>query len=177
MRKFLALTIAAGLPLALGACETTGEPQGGPVFALVNSAGQSVGSVRMWQTPGGVTFRIAASGLPHGNHGIHVHSVGRCVPPKFESAGPHWNPAAAKHGFNNPAGPHRGDLPNVTVAANCVLNEAVSLPGASFPALLDADGAALVLHAAPDDYATDPSGNSGDRIACAVISATVPVGG
>ena len=177
MRKFLALTIAAGLPLALGACETTGEPQGGPVFALVNSAGQSVGSVRMWQTPGGVTFRIAASGLPHGNHGIHVHSVGRCVPPKFESAGPHWNPAGTKHGFNNPAGPHRGDLPNVTVAANGVLNEAVSLPGASFPALLDADGAALVLHAAPDDYATDPSGNSGDRIACGVISATVPTGG
>jgi len=177
MRKFLGLAIAAALPLALSACETTGEPQGGPIFALVNSAGQSVGSVRMWQTPGGVTFRIAASGLPHGNHGIHVHSVGRCVPPKFESAGPHWNPAGAKHGFNNPAGPHRGDLPNVTVAANGVLHEAVSLAGASFPALLDADGSALVLHAAPDDYATDPSGNSGDRIACAVISATMPPGG
>ena len=176
MGKILALTMAAALPLALGACETTGEPQGGPLFALVNAAGQSVGSVRMWETPGGVTFRVAASGLPHGNHGIHVHAVGRCDGPKFDSAGPHWNPGGAKHGFNNPAGPHRGDLPNLTVAANGVVNEAVSLAGGSVATMLDADGAALVLHAAPDDYATDPSGNSGERIACAVISATVPAG-
>ncbi|MBA2467332.1 MAG: superoxide dismutase family protein [Sphingomonas sp.] len=174
MRISFALTIAAALPLALGACETTGEPQGGPVFALVNSAGQSVGSVRMWQTPGGVTFRIAAAGLPHGNHGLHVHMTGRCDAPRFDSAGPHWNPTGARHGFNNPAGPHRGDLPNVTVAANGVLSEAVSLAGASFEGLLDADGAALVMHAAPDDYATDPSGNSGDRIACGVLTAVVP---
>jgi len=177
MRKIFALTIAAALPLSLGACETTGEPQGGPLFALVDAAGQSVGSVRMWQTPGGVTFRIAASGLPHGNHGLHVHTTGRCDAPGFTTAGPHWNPSGAKHGFYNSAGPHRGDLPNVTVAANGVLNEAVSLAGASFAALLDADGAALVLHAAPDDYATDPSGNSGDRIACAVINAAVPAAG
>ena len=174
MRNIIALTIAAALPLALGGCETTGEPQGGPVFALVNPAGQSVGSVRMWATPGGVTFRIHATGLPHGNHAIHVHSEGRCDPPSFDSAGPHWNPSGAKHGFNNPAGPHGGDMPNVTVAANGVLSEAVSLAGASFASLLDADGAALVLHTAPDDYATDPGGNSGDRIACGVISATVP---
>jgi len=174
MRKLL--VAIPPLALALAACETTGEPQGGPVFALVNAAGQSVGSVRMWETPGGVTFRVAAAGLPHGNHGIHVHAVGRCDGPKFDSAGPHWNPGGAKHGFNNPAGPHRGDLPNLTVAANGVVNEAVSLAGGSVAAMLDADGAALVLHAAPDDYATDPSGNSGDRIACAVISATVPAG-
>ena len=171
MRNILGLTIAATLPLALGACETTGEPVGGPTFALVNSAGQPVGSVRMWETPGGVTFRILASGLPHGNHGLHAHTTGRCDLPGFASAGAHWNPSGARHGFNNPAGPHRGDLPNVTVAANGVLSEAVSLPGASFTDLLDADGSALVLHAAPDDYATDPSGNSGDRIACAVITA------
>jgi Cu-Zn family superoxide dismutase len=176
MRTFLALTIAAALPLALGACETTGEPAGGPIFALVNSAGQSVGSVRMWQTPGGVTFRIAAAGLPHGIHAIHVHTFGRCDAPGFTTAGPHWTPAGAKHGFNNPAGPHRGDLPNVSVAANGVLQEAVSLSGASFASLLDADGSALVLHAGPDDYVTDPSGNSGERIACAVISAMAPQG-
>lgn len=177
MRNILALTIAAALPLALGGCETTGEPQGGPEFMMVNSAGQQVARVRMWETPGGVTFRIAAAGLPHGNHGLHVHAVGRCDPPRFDSAGPHWNPSGAKHGFDNPAGPHRGDMPNVTVAANGVLSDAVSLPGASFASLLDADGAALVLHAAPDDYVTDPSGNSGARIACAVISAVMPAGG
>ena len=161
-------------PLLVAGCTTTGEPAGGPTFALVNAAGQPIGQVRMWQTPGGVTFRIAAAGLPHGIHGIHVHAVGRCDGPKFTSAGPHWNPAGHKHGFNAPGGPHAGDLPNVTVSANGVLQEAVSLPQASFATLLDGDGAALVIHAGPDDYATDPSGNSGDRIACAVISAGTP---
>jgi Cu-Zn family superoxide dismutase len=143
---------------------------------LVNAAGQSIGTVRAWQTAGGVTFRIEASGLPHGVHGIHIHGVGRCDPPDFASAGPHWNPAAKKHGFNNPAGPHAGDLPNVEVAANGVIATTVTLPGASLfappnapGALLDADGAALVIHASADDYVTDPSGNSGARIACAVI--------
>ena len=174
MRTIFALTIAAALPLALGGCETSPEPQGGPVFMMVNTAGQDVARVRMWETPGGVTFRIAAAGLPHGNHAIHVHTTGRCDPPSFDSAGPHWNPTGAKHGFDAPGGPHRGDLPNVTVAANGVLSEAVSLPGASFASLLDGDGAALVLHARADDYATDPSGNSGPPIACGVISTMVP---
>jgi superoxide dismutase, Cu-Zn family len=177
MRIARGIAIASAAMLGLSACNTTGEPVGGPVFALVNSAGQSIGSVRMWETPGGVTFRFGAAGLPHGIHGLHVHTTGRCDPPRFDSAGPHWNPTARKHGFDNPAGPHRGDLPNLIVAANGVVNEAVSLAGASVATMLDADGAALVLHAAPDDYATDPSGDSGDRIACAVISSVVPAGG
>jgi Cu-Zn family superoxide dismutase len=176
MGKIVEFAAAAALPLALAGCNTMGEPTGGPVFALVSSAGQSIGSVRMWETPGGVTFRIGAAGLPHGNHGIHVHAVGRCEPPGFTTAGAHWNPAGTRHGFNNPAGPHRGDLPNVTVPANGVLQEAVSLPGASFADMLDADGAALVIHAAADDYVTDPAGNSGGRIACAVITTRVPAG-
>jgi Cu-Zn family superoxide dismutase len=167
------------LPLALTAC-VTGEPQGGAPVALVNAGGQSIGSVRAWQTAGGVTFRIDATGLPHGVHGIHVHAVGRCDPPDFASAGPHWNPLAKKHGMNNPAGPHAGDLPNVEVAANGVLGATVTLPGASLTAsgpgaLLDADGASLVLHAAADDYLTDASGNSGPRIACAVLQPVVEI--
>ncbi|MEO8176192.1 MAG: superoxide dismutase family protein [Sphingomicrobium sp.] len=173
MRKLVAVTLASTFAstLALSACATTtGEPAGGPAFALVDSAGQPIGQVRMWQTPGGITFRIAASRLAPGIHGIHVHSVGRCDGPKFTTAGSHWNPTGHKHGFNAPGGPHAGDLPNVTVSANGVLDEAVSLPQANFATLLDADGAALVIHAGPDDYMTDPSGNSGDRIACAVIS-------
>src|SRR3954447_4014464 len=97
------------------------EPTGGTPVALVNASGQSIGSVRAWQTAGGVTFRIDATRLPHGIHGIHVHSIGRCDPPDFTSAGPHWNPGARKHGMNNPAGPHAGDLPNVEAAANGVL--------------------------------------------------------
>jgi len=136
---------------------------------LVNSAGQSIGTVRAWQTAGGVSFRISASGLPHGLHGVHVHAVGRCDPPDFKTAGAHWNPAGKQHGMNNPGGPHAGDLPNVEAAANGVLNATVTLAGASMASLLEADGAALVVHAAADDYKTDPSGNSGARIACAVL--------
>jgi Cu-Zn family superoxide dismutase len=164
MRKLLLL-----LPLAAASCTTTAWPTGGPPMALVNTSGQSIGSVRAWQTAGGVTFKVDGTGLPHGVHGIHVHAVGRCAPPDFASAGSHWNPEAKKHGMSNPAGPHAGDLPNVEVAANGVLAATLVLPGATLAQLVDADGAALVLHAQADDYATDPSGNSGARIACAVI--------
>lgn len=155
--------------LWVSACAGVEQPAGGPPMPLVSSAGQVIGSVRAWQTAGGVSFRISASGLPHGLHGIHVHAVGRCDPPDFASAGPHWNPLGRKHGMNNPAGPHAGDLPNVEVAANGVLNATVTVAGATMANLLDADGAALVIHGQADDYVTDPSGNSGPRIACAVI--------
>jgi Cu-Zn family superoxide dismutase len=174
---FSTLAVAALSTAPLLGCASV-EPAGGEPMPLVNARGETIGSVRAWQTSGGVTFRIYATGLPHGVHGLHVHSVGRCEGPDFASAGPHWNPAARKHGMNNSAGPHAGDLPNVTVAANGVLGETVTLTGASLtgpaPAgvLLDDDGASLVLHAAADDYATDPSGNSGARIACAVITPT-----
>ena len=154
---------------ALAACSTVTEPAGGAPMAIVNASGQSIGSVRAWQTAGGVSFHNEASGLTHGVHGVHVHAVGRCDPPDFASAGAHWNPAEKKHGINNPAGPHAGDMPNVEVAANGVLSATLTLAGASMASLLDADGAALVIHAAADDYVTDPSGNSGARIACAVI--------
>ena len=164
MRKLVFTTAMA----MLTACAAV-EPTGGAPVPVINAAGQTIGSVRAWQTAGGVSFHISAAGLPHGLHGIHVHSVGRCDPPDFTSAGPHWNPAARKHGLNNPAGPHAGDLPNVEVAANGVLSATVTVPGVTMASLLDADGAALVIHAQPDDNVTDPSGNSGARIACAVI--------
>jgi Cu-Zn family superoxide dismutase len=165
MRRLVILATAT----TLTACISNGEPEGGAPIPLVNSAGQSIGSVRTWQTSGGIAFKIYATGLPHGLHGIHVHSVGRCDPPDFASAGPHWNPLGRQHGLNNPAGPHAGDMRNVEVEANGVLETTVTLPGASMATLLDADGAALVLHASPDDYVSDPSGNSGTRIACAVL--------
>ena len=137
-------------------------------MALVNAAGQSIGTVRAWQTAGGVTFRIDAAGLPHGVHGIHVHAVGRCDPPDFASAGRTGIRAPKKHGMNNPAGPHAGDLPNVEVAANGVLGATVTCPARAWrPARRRRRG--LVIHAEADDYVTDPSGNSGARIACAVL--------
>ena len=156
------------LPLLMAGC-VTAEPKGGAPMTLINSSGQPIGTVRAWQTPGGVSFRINASGLPHGVHGIHVHPSGRCDPPDFASAGTHWNPAGRQHGLNNPQGPHAGDMPNVTVAANGVLQETVVLPRANLAELLDADGAAILIHANADDYMSQPSGNSGAKIACAVL--------
>jgi Cu-Zn family superoxide dismutase len=165
--------LALILPFLVAGCSTVAEPQGGPPMPLINASGQTIGTVRAWQTAGGVTFRINASGLPHGVHGVHVHAVGKCDPPDFASAGPHWNPTGKKHGMSNPAGPHAGDLPNVVVKANGVLGATLVLSAASMSSLIDADGAALVIHAAADDNMTDPSGNSGARIACAVLQPLV----
>jgi Cu-Zn family superoxide dismutase len=161
--------LALIVPFFVAGCSTVAEPQGGPPMPLINASGQTIGTVRAWQTAGGVTFRINASGLPHGVHGVHVHAVGKCDPPDFASAGPHWNPTGKKHGMSNPAGPHAGDLPNVVVKANGVLGATLVLSAASMSSLIDADGAALVIHAVADDNMTDPSGNSGARIACAVL--------
>lgn len=154
----------------VGACATGRDPTYARQVALVSPAGQSIGTVSMWESPGAVSMRVQASGVPLGLHGIHVHAVGRCVPPSFESAGGHWNPLNRSHGFNDPQGPHAGDLPNITVSGNGVVNEVVVLSGASLSGLGDGDGSALVIHATADDYVTDPSGNSGARIACAVLA-------
>jgi Cu-Zn family superoxide dismutase len=165
MRLLLILTAAA----ALSACETIREPAGGPPMPLIDSSGRQIGTVVAWQTTGGISFHISASGLPHGVHGIHVHPIGRCDPPDFSTAGTHWNPLGRKHGINNPEGPHAGDLPNVEVAANGVLSQTVVLPHATLAELLDADGASILIHANADDYVSQPSGNSGPKIACAII--------
>ena len=95
--------------------------------------------------------------------------VGRCDAPAFESAGEHLNPAGAQHGLDNPAGPHMGDLPNLTVGTDSTGHLVASATLAD-SSVFDADGSALVVHADPDDQRTDPSGNSGGRIACGVLS-------
>jgi Cu-Zn family superoxide dismutase len=158
--------------LLLSACATPDElgPVKGPTIPLVNSAGASVGAVQTEQRPGGTYLRIAGHDLAPGEHGLHLHGVGRCDGPDFKSAGAHWNPAGKQHGHLNPQGAHAGDLPNLTISSNGhgALNFLVA-----GQALGDADGTSLVIHAKPDDYKTDPSGNSGDRIACAVLAAPV----
>src|SRR5437764_14690055 len=101
MRKLALL-----LPLLIiAACETAREPAGGPPMPLVDAAGQTNGTVRAWQTTGGIGFRITAAGLPHGLHGVHVHSVAPCDPPGFPTAAAHRNPAARKHGTKTPEAP------------------------------------------------------------------------
>ena len=155
--------------LLLAACGTAREPAGGAPPPLIDQGGKQIGTLVTWQTAGGVSFRVRATGLPHGIHGIHVHPIGRCDPPDFATAGTHWNPGNKQHGLNNPQGPHAGDLPNVAVSANGVLQATVTLPHASLAELLDADGSSIMIHAQADDYVSQPAGNSGAKIACAVI--------
>lgn len=149
---------------------TLSAPGGGaPIeVAMRDAQGRDVGTVTLTESGQGIMVAGTLRGLPPGEHAIHVHTNGRCEPP-FESAGPHWNPTTQQHGTQNPQGPHMGDMPNFTVGADSTATLQQTTPGGTLRgqnALLDADGAAVVVHAGPDDYRTDPSGNSGDRIAC-----------
>lgn len=141
-----------------------------PAMNFTGGNGTALGSVTVEDGSGGLILRLAGSGMPAGTHGLHLHMVGKCEGPKFESAGAHWNPDNKEHGSENPDGPHKGDLPNVTVGADGALTQSLTVTGVNLADLQDSDGTALVVHAQPDDYMTDPSGNSGDRIACAVIA-------
>jgi Cu-Zn family superoxide dismutase len=163
-------SVVVGLAAVLAGCVPMAPPD--VVVAnvpLVRSDGASIGTVRVFQENTGVVLRIDANGLPQGIHGVHLHAVGRCDAPGFTSAGPHWNPTNRKHGHRNPEGFHAGDLGNLGVGADGKLVAGLLVPGATLAGLRDADGAALVFHARADDEMTDPSGNSGDRIACAVL--------
>ena len=135
-------------------------------FAILGPNGEARGFASFTSVGQRTTIKVDAERLPQGVHGIHLHAVGRCDGPKFESAGPHWNPASKQHGKDNPQGAHLGDLPNLTAGADGKASASFAIDGD----MADADGTALVIHAKADDYKTDPSGNSGDRIACAVLT-------
>lgn len=165
------------LMLALGACHDdvrTGAPvaNGARAVALLHSAdGAAVGQATATEVAGGLRFTIDVKGLPPGTHGAHVHTIGTCTPPDFASAGGHWNPTGMKHGSMNPQGPHEGDLPNLVIGTDGRGAIGITIPGATMAGLLDGDGSSLVVHANRDDMMTDPSGNSGPRIACGVFAA------
>ena len=140
---------------------------------VINSQGKQVGTVRIEHMASATLILLNLHDMPPGVHGIHIHAVGKCDPPSFDSSGPHFNPAKAQHGFKNPKGPHAGDLPNITIPANGKLETQVVVTAVmqwdGDGGILDGDGSSLIIHANPDDYTTDPSGNSGARIACAKL--------
>lgn len=141
---------------------------------IMNQQGSQVGTAVLREVKGGVQIIVDAQGLPPGLHGFHIHENGGCVAPDFQSAGAHFNPIQSHHGVDNSQGPHVGDLPNVNVPSNGkvhleVLADKVTLAQGAPNSLLKARGTSLVIHQGPDDYVTDPSGNSGSRIACAPI--------
>ncbi len=152
----------------------SGESAEGIQAPLINTDGDEIGKVALSEGKGGVTIHVEAQKLSPGEHGFHIHEKGECTPPNFESAGGHFNPTKREHGFDNPKGFHLGDLPNIDVEEDGTINAVVTnidvtLQQGKENSILDEDGSAIVVHEKADDYKTDPAGNAGDRIACAVL--------
>jgi len=162
----------AGLAaLAVGACATT-QNDGFASGQLRDASGGRHGDVFARPEGGRIRIDVRANNITPGTYGIHVHAVGRCDGPDFDSAGGHWNPTARRHGRDNPAGMHSGDLPNLIVGAERRATLSFMIDGSYSGAdnsLLDVNGASIVIHTAADDYRTDPSGQSGARMICAVL--------
>lgn len=140
---------------------------------MIDAHGQAVGNATLTQTGQGVRIELKLAHLPAGRHALHIHAVGKCVPPDFTSAGGHFNPLGKQHGLENPDGPHAGDLPNFDVGQNgradfSTLATRVTLGGGP-NSLFHPGGTSLVIHAGADDNISDPAGNAGARIACGVI--------
>jgi Cu-Zn family superoxide dismutase len=179
MRGWSAVILLSGMLVASGcaALRPPSAPARTATAEVRNAKGQVVGTATLTQVSSdGVRVLLEVKGLPAGPKGVHVHEVGECEPSQFASAGGHFNPTKMQHGLLNPDGPHAGDLPNITIAADGTgrlesLNARITLHSGA-TSVFAGEGSALVIHAAPDDFTTDPAGNSGPRIACGVITKT-----
>jgi len=166
------------LSLATAGCTSEGvspgEVSGNVARAqLVGADETEYGEVIVAQGDNGLLVNIKAQGMSPGPHGVHIHQTGKCEAPDFKSAGGHWNPAGKQHGFDNPQGAHAGDFFNLDIGADGTGSLEATISGGKLSdgdaALLDADGAAIIVHEGPDDLKTDPSGDSGGRLACGVF--------
>ncbi len=155
-----------------------------PVYAseqahadIIDSKGRSLGHAELKQTPNGVLITLELTIPGKQERAFHIHEVGVCDAPDFASAGGHFNPRGLAHGLKSGHGHHAGDMPNLFFPESGelkqqIFNSQVSLIAGEDGYLLDEDGSSFIIHAGPDDYATDPSGEAGGRIACGVITAT-----
>ena len=165
---------AMGALLALASAAFAKDSKPAPVTVkLQNGQGQDAGTATLSPAGKGVKIKLNLHGLTPGEHGIHVHQTAKCEGPDFKSAGGHFNPANKHHGLQNPEGPHAGDINNFKAddkgnAMATLIAGGVTLSDGP-NSVFTGGGTALVVHAKADDGKTDPSGNSGDRVACGVI--------
>lgn len=170
------------LPWLLAGCASISQPttttQNTATADLKDAAGMGVGTATFTQVGNTLRIVLTVRGLPPGVKGVHLHAVGKCEPPSFTSAGAHFNPRGKEHGSLNPQGPHAGDLPNITVGPDGTGRLETAADGVTLgsgpTSLFDADDTAIVVHAAPDDFKTDPTGNSGARVACGIVVKAPP---
>ena len=164
----MAITVALAFSLAISASAQTVKVQ------LNNAQGQSVGTAELSPAAQGVNIKLNLMNLPAGEHAIHVHAAAKCEGPGFTTAGGHFNPDMKHHGLQNPDGPHAGDMPNFTVAADGTAKATVVAPGVTMGddahSIFSNGGTALVIHEKADDMKSDPAGNAGARIACGTIT-------
>lgn len=178
--KYKLRTCSITVAIALTLCVATGWAQAKPVtkktVELKDAKGNSVGTATIVTKGQGVEVKLDLKDLPPGEHAVHFHQNPKCDPPDFKSAGGHFNPTNKQHGFDNPNGHHAGDMPNFTVKENGTAKAAVKDAdvvlgnGSEANSLFANGGTSIMIHAKADDMKTDPSGNSGDRIACGVIT-------
>ena len=175
----LALGLFIGLAASFGFNRAAVAEDQSAYAMMINSNGQSVGTARFVESAAGdVRVVLDVKGLTPGEHGFHIHAVGLCDPAAFTTAGAHFNPNSRQHGLGSSQGPHAGDLPNLVAgpdgSAYLDMTFARFTLTAGTTSILDADGSALIIHADRDDGSTDPTGNSGARVACGVVAKGAP---
>lgn len=182
MKRWFLLSIVGVLSLVLAACNGGDEAESGEEgtseeeLTMMDGDEEEIGTATLTEGDEGVNIALDLENLSPGEHGFHIHNAGVCEGPAFDSAGDHYNPTDANHGFDDPDGPHAGDLENLEVSEEGTVEtevtaDMVTLEEGAETTLQPEEGTSLIIHSEADDYESQPSGDAGNPIACGVINA------